>query len=93
MNGVADDIPIIWRKEDAAQTTIAVGGLIVAAEYRDRASASNNNRGSTLKIGIANVSLTTSRMNIFCCNIGRVKVFLSLQQATYDFLKDPVIFT
>ena len=50
---LSGDIPIIWTKEDEAKTIIAMGEMVLAAGYRDRATVSVDNRGSVLSIGIA----------------------------------------
>jgi len=47
------EISIIWSKEDAAKTIIAMGTMVLAQEYKDRASVQVNDKGSTLTIGIA----------------------------------------
>ena len=45
---------IIWSKVDtASHTPIAIGKVIVAPEYMDRASVTVDGKGSTLHIGIA----------------------------------------
>jgi len=54
---VVDKLPegvqIIWSKMDSMSTTIAIGTIVVDPEYRDRATVSVDERGSTLQIGIA----------------------------------------
>lgn len=46
-------VQIIWSKEDAKSTQIAIGTTVVAREYMDRASVTVDEQGSTLYIGIA----------------------------------------
>ena len=48
-----DGVQIIWSKMDSMSTTIAIGTIVVDPEYRDRATVSVDERGSTLQIGIA----------------------------------------
>ena len=50
---VAGSVQIIWSKEDAKSTQIAIGTTVVAREYMDRASVTVDDSGSTLYIGIA----------------------------------------
>ena len=47
------EISIIWSKEDAAQTIIAMGTMVLDQEYKDRATVTVDGKGSTLTIGIA----------------------------------------
>jgi len=47
-------IPIIWSKEDGKKTIIAMGTIISDPEYKERATVTVNEKGSTLTIGIAN---------------------------------------
>jgi len=47
------EISIIWSKEDAAQTIIAMGTMVLDQEYKDRATVTVDDKGSTLTIGIA----------------------------------------
>ena len=44
---------IIWSKVDSHSTQIAIGKVIVAPEYMERASVTVDGKGSTLHIGIA----------------------------------------
>ena len=48
-----DGIQIIWSKMDESGTQIAIGSTVIAPEYKDRATVSVDERGSTLQIGIA----------------------------------------
>jgi len=48
------DIQIIWSREDTKKKTqIAIGDMIIAQEYKDRATVNVNEKGSTLQIGLA----------------------------------------
>ena len=47
-------IPIIWSREDRKKTIIAMGTIISDPEYKERATVTVNEKGSTLTIGIAN---------------------------------------
>jgi len=47
------EISIIWSKEDAAKTIIAMGTMVLDQEYKDRATVKVDEKGSTLTIGIA----------------------------------------
>jgi len=47
------NVQIIWSKEDSQKTQIAIGTLVVAPEYVNRATVNVDNTGSTLHIGIA----------------------------------------
>ena len=49
----AGEISIIWSKEDAAKTIIAMGTMVLDQEYKDRATVKVDEKGSTLTIGIA----------------------------------------
>ena len=46
-------ISIIWSKEDEKKTIIAMGTRLFDQEYKDRASVTVDDKGSTLTIGIA----------------------------------------
>jgi len=46
-------VQIIWSKEDSHSTQIAIGTVVVAPEYMERATVTENSQGSTLHIGIA----------------------------------------
>ena len=46
-------ISIIWSKEDAKQTIIAMGTKVLNQEYKNRATVTVDDKGSTLTIGIA----------------------------------------
>ena len=48
-------VQIIWSKVDSHSTQIAIGTVVVAPEYMDRATVTEDQRGSTLHIGIAKV--------------------------------------
>ena len=48
-------VQIIWSKVDSHSTQIAIGTVVVAPEYMDRATVTEDHRGSTLHIGIAKV--------------------------------------
>ena len=50
---LSGSVQIIWSKEDAKSTQIAIGTTVVAREYMDRASVTVDESGSTLYIGIA----------------------------------------
>ena len=50
---ISGSVQIIWSKEDAKSTQIAIGTTVVAREYMDRASVTVDEQGSTLYIGIA----------------------------------------
>ena len=50
---IAEGIQILWSRDDAAGTVIAMGTHAVAEEYKDRASVVMDEAGSTLSIGIA----------------------------------------
>jgi len=47
------EISIIWSKEDAKKTIIAMGTLVLDQEYKKRATVMVDDKGSTLTIGIA----------------------------------------
>ena len=49
----AAGVQIIWSKEDSHSTQIAIGTVVVAPEYMERATVTENGQGSTLHIGIA----------------------------------------
>ena len=49
-------VQIIWSKVDSHSTQIAIGTVVVAPEYMDRATVTEDQRGSTLHIGIAKVN-------------------------------------
>lgn len=46
-------VQIIWSKVDSHSTQIAIGTVVVAPEYMERATVTEDARGSTLHIGIA----------------------------------------
>ena len=48
-------VQIIWSKVDSHSTQIAIGTVVVAPEYMERATVTEDARGSTLHIGIAKV--------------------------------------
>ena len=50
---ISANVQIIWSKEDSQKTQIAIGTLVVAPEYVNRATVNVDNTGSTLHIGIA----------------------------------------
>ena len=63
-------VQIIWSKVDSHSTQIAIGTVVVAPEYMDRATVTEDSRGSTLHIGIAKVSFIgyfDYFTNIECC--------------------------
>eukprot|EP00092_Neocalanus_flemingeri_P054291 GFUD01063929.1.p1 GENE.GFUD01063929.1~~GFUD01063929.1.p1 ORF type:complete len:489 (+),score=123.56 GFUD01063929.1:223-1689(+) len=47
------EISIIWSKEDAKKTIIAMGTMVLDQEFKDRATVVVDDKGSTLTIGIA----------------------------------------
>ena len=48
-----DGVQIIWTKLDSRSTQIAIGKMLVAPEYMERANVTVDDKGSTLEIGIA----------------------------------------
>jgi len=54
---IVDELPgeisIIWSKEDAKKTIIAMGTMVLDQEYKERATVMVDDKGSTLTIGIA----------------------------------------
>ena len=55
---VSAGVQIIWSKADSHSTQIAIGTVVVAPEYMERATVTEDARGSTLHIGIAKVFLS-----------------------------------
>eukprot|EP00092_Neocalanus_flemingeri_P092570 GFUD01117529.1.p1 GENE.GFUD01117529.1~~GFUD01117529.1.p1 ORF type:complete len:486 (+),score=120.08 GFUD01117529.1:165-1622(+) len=47
------EISIIWSKEDAKKTIIAMGTMVLDQEFKDRTTVTVDDKGSTLTIGIA----------------------------------------
>ena len=44
---------MIWNKEDAKKTNVAMGTMVLDQHYQDRTTVMVDDKGSTLTIGIA----------------------------------------